>query len=371
MLKRKDLYNIPGWHTHRHLIVIESDDWGSIRTPSYEAYNNLLNKGIRVDRDPYCRYDNLATANDLSNLFEVLSSVKDSKGHPAIITANTVTCNPVFEKIKADKFNKYHYELFTDTLKRSQAHYKAFDLWQQGIHSGLFYPQLHGREHLNVKKWLKALRNGEPATIAAFNIGSFGLTQIAAPSINEYYMGAFNSILPEDIQYYSQLIDQACNYFEQLFGYRSDSFIATTYEWSPLIEPFLFRNGIRYLQGTICQKIPIGDDQGFTMYRRCFQGRRNKNGLTYLLRNCFFEPSTQPNRDWVDECLHHIATAYKWSKAANICSHRVNYIGSIDKTNTDRNLPLLKQLLHKIVENWPDCEFITSSQLGHIIRYHD
>ena len=124
MLRRKDLYNIPGWHTRRHLIVIESDDWGSIRTPSYEAYNNLLNKGIRVDRDPYCRYDNLATANDLSNLFEVLSSVKDSKGHPAVITANTVTCNPVFEKIKADKFNKYHYELFTDTLKRSQAHYK-------------------------------------------------------------------------------------------------------------------------------------------------------------------------------------------------------------------------------------------------------
>ena len=73
--RRKDLYNIPGWHTRRRLVVIESDDWGSIRTPSTEAYNTLLRQGIRVDRDPYCRYDSLATPGDLSNLFEVLHAV--------------------------------------------------------------------------------------------------------------------------------------------------------------------------------------------------------------------------------------------------------------------------------------------------------
>ena len=41
------------------MVVIESDDWGTIRMPSREVYEEFLRRGIRVDRDPYCRYDNL------------------------------------------------------------------------------------------------------------------------------------------------------------------------------------------------------------------------------------------------------------------------------------------------------------------------
>lgn len=370
LISRKDLYNIPGWHTHRHLIVIESDDWGSIRMPSKEVYQSFLSKGIRVDNDPYCRYDNLATRHDLTNLFDILSSVKDCNGNHAVITANTVTANPVFDKIRASNFEKYYYEPFTETLNRSQTHEGAFDLWKDGMENGLFRPQFHGREHLNVKKWLHNLQQGESATRTAFELGTFGLTQIAAPSIKEYYMGAFNSNIDKDIEDYATIIKDGMEMFEQIFGYRSSSFIATTYEWSPKLEPYLTHNGIKYLQGTVCQKIPIGDDSGVILSRRCFQGKRNPNGLVYLMRNCFFEPSTKPDIDYVDECLHHIKLAFRWGKAANICSHRVNYIGSIDKKNTDRNLPALQRLLHEIMKRWPDTEFVSSDQLGDIITRH-
>lgn len=33
-----NLLNIPGWRTNRKIVVIESDDWGSIRMPSQEVY---------------------------------------------------------------------------------------------------------------------------------------------------------------------------------------------------------------------------------------------------------------------------------------------------------------------------------------------
>ena len=33
-----NLLSIPGWRTNRHIVVIESDDWGSIRMPSKEVY---------------------------------------------------------------------------------------------------------------------------------------------------------------------------------------------------------------------------------------------------------------------------------------------------------------------------------------------
>ena len=76
-----NLLNIPGWHTNRKIVVIESDDWGSVRMPSREVYEEFLRQDVRVDNDPYCRYDGLATKEDLTNLFDVLDSVMPLPGN--------------------------------------------------------------------------------------------------------------------------------------------------------------------------------------------------------------------------------------------------------------------------------------------------
>lgn len=368
MLTRKELYNMLGWQTKRHLVVIESDDWGTIRMPSREVYDEFLRCGIRVDRDTYCRYDNLATKHDLENLFEVLSSVKDKNGHPAVITANTLSANPVFDKIRESDFKQYYFEPFTETLRRDTVHADAFEMWKQGMAAGLFHPQSHGREHLYVKKWLQTLRNGDKVTHMAFDLGTWGLTAHVDPSIKEYYMGAFNSSEDADIRVFEVIIDDALRIFKNIFGYDSLSFTPTTYTWSPKIEPCLVNHGVKFIQSTFQQKIPIGDDQGVKVTYRGFQGTRTKAGLIRLFRNCFFEPSTKENYDWVGDCLKRIEIAFRYGKAANICAHRLNFIGSIDSKNTDRTLPEFKRLLQEIVRRWPDVEFVTSDQLGEIIE---
>ena len=48
-----NLLNIPGWRTKRKIVVIESDDWGSIRMPSRDIYEKLLAEGYRVDLNKY------------------------------------------------------------------------------------------------------------------------------------------------------------------------------------------------------------------------------------------------------------------------------------------------------------------------------
>ena len=368
MITRKELYNMFGWRTKRHLVVIESDDWGTIRMPSREVYDEFLRRGIRVDRDAYCRYDNLATKHDLENLFEVLNSVKDKNGHPAVITANTLSANPIFDKIKESNFTEYYFEPFTDTLRHDTAYADAFEMWQQGMKEGVFHPQSHGREHLYVKKWLKTLRDGDPVTRTAFDLGTWGLTYNVDPSIRGYYMGAFNSSEDADIHEFEVIIDDALRMFKEIFGYDSLSFTPTTYTWSPKIEPCLVNHGVRYVQCTFQQKVPIGDDQGVKTLYRGFQGTRTKAGLIRLFRNCFFEPSTKENYDWAGDCLKRIEIAFKWGKAANISAHRVNFIGSIDSANTDRTLPEFKRLLQEIARRWPDVEFVTSDQLGEIIE---
>lgn len=38
----KNFSNLPGWRTNRKIVVIESDDWGSIRMPSLTILENWL-----------------------------------------------------------------------------------------------------------------------------------------------------------------------------------------------------------------------------------------------------------------------------------------------------------------------------------------
>lgn len=334
--------------------------------PSKEVYDALLKHGLHVDKDPYCHYDNLATAADLEALYETLRPIKDKNGRSAVLTANAVVANPVFDKIKESGFREYFYEPFTETLKRYPQHAGAFEMWKQGIEEGLFHPQFHGREHLNVKKWLNVLLSGEEATSLAFEHGTFGLTSDVSPSIKTNYMGAFDSCLLEDLDFCKQSIQEGLKLFEQLIGYPSESFIATTYTWSSKIEPFLSTCGVKYLQGMVHQRVPLDGGERFSYKKNNFTGHKSPAGLTYVTRNCYFEPS-QTAIDWVSNCMNRIDIAFRWGKPAVISSHRVNFIGNIVESNRTENLRMLSQLLQIVVKKYPDVEFMSTDELGRII----
>ena len=55
----RNLSNIPGWSTKRKIVVIESDDWGSIRMSSKKAFQNLENAGISLAKNHYNTNDAL------------------------------------------------------------------------------------------------------------------------------------------------------------------------------------------------------------------------------------------------------------------------------------------------------------------------
>src|SRR5690554_2556705 len=115
MLKNliKNLSNIPGWRTNRKIVVIESDDWGSLRMSSNQAYEYLLKKNLNIDQGAGARYnlyDTLASKEDLAHLFDVLKSVKDKNGDSAKFTAVSLVANPDFTKIKETNYETYYYE---------------------------------------------------------------------------------------------------------------------------------------------------------------------------------------------------------------------------------------------------------------------
>lgn len=357
----------PGWKTSRKILVIESDDWGSIRMPSSQVFKILLSKGIPVERNPYTKYDSLASESDLSNLFEVLSSVKDMKGNYPVITANTILTNPDFNRIRMSQFQEYHYEIFTETLKRYPQHAGSFDLWKEGIKTKLFYPQFHGREHLNVTRWMKALRMNSGNVMLAFDNEMFDLSQYGRRN-EDSFMQALDVRTEEELEFQKKSIEDGMSIFYKLFGYKSETFIAPSFMWSSKLNETLLSCGIYGLQGMWYQFEPkLGNEYGFSK-KIHYTGQRNWLGQRYLVRNVSFEPSQDKGFNWIDDILSRMDTVFRWRKPVIMGAHRLNFIGSIDTKNRDDNLKVFKNLLFSIKKRYPDIEFMTSDRVLNLMQ---
>lgn len=362
---RKNISNIIGWSTKRKLVIFESDDWGSIRTRSKADYDEILRKGVRVDDFHFTRYDSLESNDDLEKLFQLLSQHKDTKGNHPVFTPMCVVANPNFELIEESGFEEYYYEPFTTTAKRYPHHDRIHKLWLEGIQNKLFVPQFHGREHLNSARWMRALKSGNPGMRIMFDHQSFGASFYNNESIPEH-LAAFNPEFPEDIPHYDSIISSGLELFEELCGYKARYFVASNSPEPKILERVLKENGIDFLTRYKLQKYPLGNNKFESEFN--WLGKKNKLGQFILTRNCGFEPSDTTKNDWVDSCLSDIKNAFSWNKPAIVSTHRVNYVSCLSQQNGAKGLAELDKLLAAIKKNWPEAEFITSEELGDIIK---
>jgi hypothetical protein len=362
----RNFQNVPGWRTNRNIIVFESDDWGAVRVSSKSAYDWFLKNGYPVDKCPYNSNDALETNDDLTHLFETLRQVSDSNGRSAVFTANNVVCNPDFERIKADNFANYYSEVFFETLRKKPDCSEVFNLYQQGIEENIFVPQFHAREHVNVANWMQALRSEDRVARDAFRLNMFSVFTGVNSSCSSEYLDAFGWQRTHEAQDWTSVVSDGLATFKKLWGFHSESFIAPCYIWNRGIEPLLAKHDVRFLQGMIFQREPVGK----TLYKKRFHftGQRNDHGQTYLVRNAFFEPTLNRNFDWIGDCINRIHIAFRWGKPAIISTHRVNYTGSINEQNRIKNLKLLSCLLNEIIKRWPRVEFMTTQELGRNIQ---
>lgn len=355
-----------GWSTKRKIVVIESDDWGSIRMPSRAVYDQFMTKGVPANTHYFAKNDCLESNSDLELLFEVLSSNKDKNGQPAVITANAVVANPDFEKIAASNRKEYHYELITDTYNAYPNHDRVFDLWKkEGIGQNMLYPQFHGREHINVASWMKVINSDSPIENFAFeNKTLLGMRIPNEKPFGFNYMAAFEYFDKEQQLQIEEITADGLQIFEKLFGFKSKSFIASCGIQGTHIDSVLAANGVEFNQNGH-QFRP--DGKGGVKADQKFWGDTNEFNQTYWRRNATFEPSRAPHEDWVTKCMAEIDVAFRWGKPAVINSHRVNYSSGIFEENRDNSLRLLDALLKAIIKKWPEVEFMNSQQLGELV----
>lgn len=361
---RKAFSNIPGWSTKRHIVVFESDDWGCIRTRSKKDYDAMLEAGLNVDENIFSKYDCLESNTDLERLYELLTKHKDSTGRHPVFTPMCIVANPNFDAIKDNGFSQYVYEPMPETCKRYPNHDRVVELWHKGIEERLFVPALHGREHLNYSRWLEYVRTNEGARIA-FDHQSSGVSRYKGEYIGEY-LGAFKPTHASDIDDLKKVVLEAGSLFEEICGYKPTHFIAPNEEPANGLDPYFAQIGIKYITNAKIRHHDLGDNKKrreFVWLGKYYKGLDVIN----ITRNGAFE-QVDPGHDWVNKCLGDIASAFRWHKPCVISSHRVNYIGSIDEKNADEGLRKMDELLKEIIKRWPDVEFMTSTELGEIIR---
>lgn len=354
-----------GWKTKRRIVVIESDDWGSIRMPSMKAYRALAEKNSKVSSDPYCRYDTLESQSDLEALANVLIDLKDFSGRPPVITTNTIVANPRFDDIRQSGFERYSYEDFRDTYLRYGDGHSTLKVLQTVVRERLVFPQLHGREHVHVPLWLSELRKGQPELLHAFDHDCFGVPYMSsAKNLRKNLLASLDRTgLPNEQQFQERSISESAQIFEKQFGYTSRSFIAPAYTWHRSIEKSLSDVGISCIQGLPLQYEARLGTNTYTK-RLHFTGQRNFHGQYYSVRNVFFEPNLNERFDWLNSAIKRVGEAFFFDKPAIISMHRLNFVGGLDIHARDRNLSLLKKFLSDILKKWPTVEFLTSEQLA-------
>ena len=364
-----NLKNSIGWKTNRKIVVFSVDDYGNVRVNSKEARAKMDAAGMKI----YSRFDaldTLETRQDLEQLYEVLSSVKDKNNRQAVFTPFALPCNIDFEKMEAEDFQQFHFEMLPVTYQKlaaqqPNAYEDAWDLWKEGIAKGFLKPQFHGREHLNLTVFKDKLKKRDADLLTALKNKSYTSisdddypTMSSTAAFDFWDVKENNAMIP--------MVEEGLELFEKVYGYKSTYCTPPVYNIHHKLFKTLKEKGIQYIDLGLVRK----EHQGFNTYKTSFNytGKRTKEGLTIMVRNVVFEPTENRGIDWVDFTMKQIERAFRWNKPAIISSHRVNFCGHIDPENREKGLRTLLQLLQEIVKKWPDVEFMAADEMAHCLK---
>ena len=360
-----NLKNSIGWKTNRKIVVFSVDDYGNVRLNSAQARKNMDAVGMKI----YSRFDaldTLETTQDLEQLFETLSSVKDKNGRHAVFTPFALPCNIDFEKMEADDFNHFYFETLPNTYKKlalqqPEAYTGTWDLWKEGIRKGFLKPQFHGREHLNLTVFNDKLKKRDPQLLTALKNKSYtSISDDKYPTMSSTAELDFWEVKENDAL--KPILKEGLQLFEEVYGYKSNYFTPPVFNIHHALFQTLKDNGIQFLDLALLRN----EHQGLNVYKKSFNyiGKQTQEGLTIMVRNVVFEPTEDRGIDWVDFTMKQIETAFRWNKPAIISSHRVNFCGHINPQNREKGLDSLKRLLQEIVKKWPDVEFMSADEMA-------
>ena len=310
------------------VFILESDDWGAGPESQVDALNRLA---------------------------DLLSQFTDHVGKSPVMTLGIALAIPDGPKIAAGRLASYY------PLPLSSPRFAALrEALAKGVALQVFAPQLHGMEHY----WPPAILAAAKSDAAVAN----WLTQ-PAPQPTESLPAHLQSRWVDASTLPSRpipkhLIEAAVTMeiaeFRAAFGFKPEVAVPPTFLWNDELEQAWARHGVHFLV-TPGARYCSRDAQGGLVSDRntIVNGQQGQNGITYLVRDDYFEPARGHR---AHQAIAAVACKASLGRPALLEMHRFNFIA--ETQGRESAFDELRKLLSGLIPALPNVRFMSTLELA-------
>lgn len=314
------------------VLILESDDWG---------------------------YGPREQAARLAAIASILCRHRDMAGRPAVMTLGVILCGPDTMSMAAEGCTQYR------RIGLSSPELEVVRMaMASGVRDGVFALQLHGMEHF----WPEVLlgRAAHDSSVRAWLTGGpLPCTEcLPAPLQSRWIDAAKLPSRPLQPDAIDRAAAEEVAAFRAMCGEEAEVAVPPTFVWTQTVEAAWARRGVRVIV-TPGRRYGSRDAEG----RPCatgitfHNGQRTAFGLTYLVRDDYFEPAlghTAANG------LSALAAKTALGRPTLLEVHRANFLR--ERESAAQALGELETLLAKALAYWPKLRFMSSAELARHYR---
>ncbi len=315
------------------VVIFESDDWGT----------GPLNQ---------------QTA--LIQIHELLSQYSDSTGQHPVMTLGIILAEPDVDKIKASTDQTYHKRTLEDPR-----YIKLLEVIQKGVDLGTLSVHLHGMEHFWPASLMQSAYDNAQVHQWLFNNKNLQTEDLPSELQSRWVDSSHIPSTEHSKEDIDAAIDEERSLYTNIFGQPPKTVVPPTFVWTDVVEQAYAVRGIETMITPGRQCVGRDHNRQPKPNGRLFLNGQESEGLLFLVRNDYFEPSIGHK---ADTALQRISAKIQCGRPALLEMHRFNFINSAADNRI--SLQELDKLLQLISTDLPDVRFISAEQLAKIMKDH-
>lgn len=319
------------------VLIIESDDWGP--GPASDAER-------------------------LRELAAILARHQDRRGRAAVATIGVVLSLPDPANVTVGQSGRAFLRL-TLADPRFRAVREAL---LDGSETGVLALQLHGMEHYWPPSLLEAASR-DPAVESWIRRSPSSRTEaLPAPLQMRWADAARLPSRPIPAADIERAVDEEISVFADIFGRRPSVVVPPTFVWDACVEAAWANGGVRTVV-TPGRRF-VGRDTAGRLVEdsHCapHNGRLSEAGVTYVVRDRYFEPARGHR---AEDALGALQEKTSAGRPTLLETHRDNFIN--DEQATADALAQIDRLLAAALKRFPDLRFMSTEELASALRSRD
>lgn len=314
----------------RPVLIIESDDWGP---------------------------GPVEQASALRRIADILAKITDCDGHRPVMTLGMVLATADGKKILSS--GSYQRRKIS-----THTHGPLLDAIRDGIEARVFSIQLHGMEHFWPPALLSASKT-DNAVIAWLNDGQESVTEdLPSPLQSRWVDGSVLPAMRLDQKAVQQAVREEVATFKDIFGSTPSVVVPPTFIWNDDVENAWAEAGATVVV-TPGRRFETRDGEGNPVASKTtfYNGQSGENGLIYLVRDVYFEPSLGHTASQAVDALF---SKTHLGRPTLFETHRFNFLGTEEQNR--RALAELERLLQMAIEEYPQLAFLSSGELARLLK---